>query len=146
MRQNNVVFVFARGEKFRQNILIPDFHSLRFSSLLPLLLLATLRSYERRANDSQRKSEGETRVATRNLPLESSNEISYTWKIFGGKEAFLQLVESSAILRKILICDKNYCIIENIAFHSPATLSFWKEKKISEGSERIFSNSKLVVS
>ncbi len=29
MRQNNVVFVFARGEKFRQNILIPDFHSLR---------------------------------------------------------------------------------------------------------------------
>ena len=27
MRQNNVVFVFARGEKFRQNILIPDFHS-----------------------------------------------------------------------------------------------------------------------
>ena len=26
MRQNNVVFVFVRGEKFRQNILILDYY------------------------------------------------------------------------------------------------------------------------
>ena len=146
MRQNNVVFVFARGEKFRQNILIPDFHSLRFSSLLPLLLLATLLSYERRANDSQRKSEGETRVATRNLPLESSNEISYTWKIFGGKEAFLQLVESSAILRKFWFATKIIALLKILLFTLLLHCHFGKEKKICERSERIFSNSKLVVS
>ena len=40
MRQNNVVFVFARGEKFRQNILIPDFHS-RLLGLCVLSLVAT---------------------------------------------------------------------------------------------------------
>ena len=73
MRQNNVVFVFARGEKFRQNILIPDFHS-------PFFFATAVTGYSpttKDARDSQR-SEGETRVATRNLPLESGNEISYT--------------------------------------------------------------------
>ena len=44
MRQNNVVFVFARGEKFRQNILIPDFHSRLLGRCVPSLKCRSYRS------------------------------------------------------------------------------------------------------
>lgn len=55
MRQNNVVFVFARGEKFRQNILIPDFHSPFFFAtavaLLATLLLRKTRAIAKEAKE-----------------------------------------------------------------------------------------------
>ena len=129
MRQNNVVFVFARGEKFRQNILIPDFHSPFFFAtavaLLATLLLRKTRAIAKEAKEKhvQQRVIYRQKVVTRSLTPEKS---------FGKKIRSVSATGSRIQCNsseKSCFATKNYCIIENIAFHSPATLSFQKEKK-----------------